>query len=119
MHKMCEEMISSALRNQPLIPHYAAASTLPPVITYIGANKKMVVEPPVIEPSLAPQTHRVHDYEDLANSEAESSYDVVDASSSSDYSVDYSYSSVYEGSAEYEDDLTDDENVDEDYRKTV
>lgn len=113
---MCDEMISTALRNQPLIPHYAAASTLPPVITYIGANKKMVVEPPVIEPSPAPQTHRVHHYEEeeeVAN--AESSYD---ASSSSDYSVDYSYSSIYEGSAEYED-LTDDENVDEDYRKTV
>ena len=42
MHKMCAEMISTALRSQAPPPSYQAASTLPPVITYIGSNKKKI-----------------------------------------------------------------------------
>ena len=113
MHKMCAEMISTALRSQAPPPSYQAASTLPPVITYIGSNKKMVVEPPVVEPTPEVFNHRVHHYE--AADEADSS----SYSSDSEYSVDYSYSAIYDddGSGEY-DDLTDDENVNE-YRKKV
>ena len=62
MHRMCGEMIATALHNQMAAPSYAAASTLPPVITYIGENKKIVVEPPIIEPTPPPfkPTYRVH-----------------------------------------------------------
>ena len=62
MHRMCGEMIATALHNQMAPSNYAAASTLPPVITFIGENKKIIVEPPVIEPTPPPfkPTYRVH-----------------------------------------------------------
>ena len=117
MHKMCAEMISTALRSQAPPPSYQAASTLPPVITYIGSNKKMIVEPPVVEPTPEVFNHRVHHYD--AADEAADVADSSSYSSDSEYSVDYSYSSIYDDDASGEyDDLTDDENVNE-YRKAV